>query len=188
MRIGIIGAHGVGKTTIAKYISQKYNVTLITEQIRYAVRMFSALNYKTPDEMVGTEWYTHMVIETLKRQINNEKNNQNGFVSDRTLLDYYIYYECLNKDEDWIITFLKNNIIEYYRNKYDLVIYIPIMIPLACDGYRNTDDIFRKKIDKNINNYLFENKNVYCMTEADKDCRFLELTNIINPYYQYDKI
>jgi nicotinamide riboside kinase len=109
-----------------------------------------------------------------------KKNNQDGFVSDRTLLDYYIYYERLNKDEEWIVTFLRKNIIDYYREKYDLVIYIPILIPLINDKYRNADSSFRMEIDKNIKKYLSENKNVYIVTESDKNRRFQELTNIIN--------
>lgn len=179
MRIGVVGTHGVGKSTLVNALSKMHNIPAIDEQIRLTVNKYNTLGYNTPDEMVGSTWYNDMVLDTMISQINLEKQYGNSFVSDRTLLDYYIYCSRLSKDADSILILMKAAIIDYYCKNYDLILYVPILFDLIGDCYRNTDVSFQKQIDNDFRMHLNYNKNVYIIQETNFDRRLQECTNII---------
>jgi hypothetical protein len=83
-------------------------------------------------------------LEMMQTQMNIESHHDN-FISDRSLLDFGIYSEDVNCI----------SMCQYYMiNRYDLIFYLPCNIPLVDDGFRNLDDIFRHKIDKEFKKYM----------------------------------
>src|SRR5437016_1756833 len=80
MRIYFVGSHATGKTTMCRYISQKYGLPMITEVARAVLAemetSFDAL--RTDIDLVAE--YQKNVFE---RQIAVEKLSPDGFVSDR---------------------------------------------------------------------------------------------------------
>jgi nicotinamide riboside kinase len=73
------------------------------------------------------------------------ESHHNDFIADRSILDSGIYSEDVN-----CICMC-----QYYMiNRYDLIFYLPCNIPLVDDGFRNLDDIFRLKIDKEFKKYM----------------------------------
>jgi len=178
MRIGFIGAQSVGKTTLANLLAEETGFTLIREQIRISVKAFNALGFSTPDELANSTWYPHMMLEVYRRQLRCELQSHAGFVSDRTTLDYFGYYELLNSDEDFLVNLFRKSFIDHYRANYDLVIYIPIMFPAVDDNYRNINEDFRKKVDSKLRSLMGENKNVHVLKSLDLMERLKEVVQL----------
>lgn len=81
MRIYLVGSHSVGKTTLARYVSEKYKIPMITEVARMILSekelQLDSLRYNLDivDEYQSNIFY---------RQISEEKK-YTDFVSDRSL-------------------------------------------------------------------------------------------------------
>jgi nicotinamide riboside kinase len=87
MKIYLCGAHSCGKTTVAKYVSDKYKLPMITEVAR------TILSEK--EWQVDTLRYDLTMADTYQkeifyRQIEEEKKYP-AFVSDRSALDALTY-------------------------------------------------------------------------------------------------
>ena len=135
MKIAISGAHGVGKTTLAKALAKELGLPLIeevargvakkcgfknTEQIRDAdktVKMFFQQNVFVEQQLAEAECFT-------------------GFISDRSIFDPLAY--CMYYDIDHEV--FRNNAIEWSEN-YDFIVYCPIPDGgISDDGFRLTDE------------------------------------------------
>ncbi len=80
MRIYFVGAHATGKTTMTRYVSRKWGLPMITEVARAVLaELESSLGALRTDMDLVAE-YQKRVFE---RQVQVEKLQQNGFVSDR---------------------------------------------------------------------------------------------------------
>jgi len=79
-RIYLVGAHSTGKTTLARWIRDRYGVTLISEVARTVLaEMEERIESLRSDIQVVNRYQT----EVFKRQIAAEKNHEGPFVSDR---------------------------------------------------------------------------------------------------------
>jgi len=80
MRIYFIGSHATGKTTLCRYVSQHYDLPMITEVARAVLAEMEASfdKLRTDVDMVGE--YQRRVFE---RQMAIEKLHNGTFVSDR---------------------------------------------------------------------------------------------------------
>jgi hypothetical protein len=80
MRIYFVGAHATGKTTMTRYVSRKFGLPMITEVARAVLAELetSLDSLRTDMELVAE--YQRRVFE---RQVQVEKLQQTGFVSDR---------------------------------------------------------------------------------------------------------
>lgn len=80
MRIYFIGSHSSGKTTLARYVSSKYNLPMLTEVARTVLseKELSLDSLRTDLEIVNS--YQNVVFQ---RQFEEEKKQKN-FVSDRS--------------------------------------------------------------------------------------------------------
>src|SRR6185436_14262676 len=80
MRIYFVGAHATGKTTMTRYVSRKWGLPMITEVARAVLAELEAsLDHLRTDMDLVAE-YQKRVFE---RQVQVEKMQQLGFVSDR---------------------------------------------------------------------------------------------------------
>jgi adenylate kinase family enzyme len=80
MRVYIAGAHSVGKSTLSRYISEKYNLPMVTEVARQVLseRELAINSLRTNLDVVDS-----YQTEVFQRQI-EEENKYSKFVSDRT--------------------------------------------------------------------------------------------------------
>jgi nicotinamide riboside kinase len=80
MRIYFVGSHSTGKTTMARYVSRKYGLPMISEMARAVLAELEAsLDHLRTDMDLVAE-YQRRVFE---RQVQVERMQQHGFVSDR---------------------------------------------------------------------------------------------------------
>lgn len=81
MRIYIIGSHGCGKSTLARYISEKYNLHMITEIAR---QILSEKELQLDTLRYDLDLVDDYQSEVFYRQIVEESKYQE-FVSDRSI-------------------------------------------------------------------------------------------------------
>src|SRR3954470_20777820 len=80
MRIYFVGAHATGKTTMTRYVSRKFGLPMITEVARAVLaELETSLDALRTDMDLVAE-YQRRVFD---RQVQVEKLQQTGFVSDR---------------------------------------------------------------------------------------------------------
>ncbi len=142
-KIAIIGSQSVGKSTLAKELSNRLDVPLITE----IARRWN-IEKVTQTELIDIQ------KEMLKLQI-EEENKYKEFISDRSTIDNWSYW--LHNVAD-IVDYEDNREyqIKVLRNvvKYShIFLLIPEFYPIS-DGFRNTDVVYQMRIDAIIHAIL----------------------------------
>lgn len=90
MRIMIAGPSGIGKTTIAKWISEEYNIPFISGSVSNLIPQTKDMTHsemlsRDLDTLVKEDWQ----ILNLRQKLFKDKPS---FVSDRSFLDSAAYY------------------------------------------------------------------------------------------------
>jgi hypothetical protein len=145
-RVGLIGAHSVGKTSQARSLGQCLrSVKVITEGIRYVV---DAMGYKSPIEVPDKAL---MQWKVLHWQIAHEKDYQR-FITDRTTVDNAAYFErymrgaVSEREYDAYMTTARE-----HARSYTHLIYFPVMwTDIEKDGFRDTDPTERIAVDTTV--------------------------------------
>ena len=87
MKIYFCGSHGVGKTTLARYVSDTYSLPLITEVARMIL--------SEQELQVDTLRYDMALVDRYQAQVFNrqaqEEAKHTSFVSDRSAIDALAY-------------------------------------------------------------------------------------------------
>lgn len=157
MKIYFAGAHSLGKTTVARHISKKYNLPLITEVARSILAEEETDLKQLRIDLDLVDSYQEKVFE---KQINIENSYEN-FVSDRCIdcLAYTAQHSrILNKifNSDKYTKYVSS-----LKDKNSIIFYIkPCKETLASDGVRedlNWDGIV--SIDSMIK-FIFELNNI----------------------------
>jgi len=79
-RIYFVGAHATGKTTLARYVRDRYNLPLISEVAR---SILAEMEIGLERLRSHTETVNRYQLEVFRRQIQAEREAGNEFVSDR---------------------------------------------------------------------------------------------------------
>ncbi len=154
-RIALIGAGGVGKTTLLNELFKDNNIIQSYTKIDEVVRTLCAeRGYNSPYAI--TEDVHKFREDLLERQIQLE-NACERFIADRSTLDAWAYYMR------WSWNYLEVERAEIYyqqamlqAQKYDLLIYIPIMFPAEDDGFRWTNPVYHKQIDRLLKSIVLD--------------------------------
>ena len=134
MKIGFTGVSGSGKTTVAKLLKDKYNLSVVPGP----GRKLKELGYNINED--GD-------IETQKAalDIHIEDLNKDG-IFERVILDAVVYTKYLVENKKTIarsfLDLIEKASIEL-MGKYDIVFYIKPEFDLVPDGIRSTDLDFR---------------------------------------------
>jgi hypothetical protein len=149
MRIGLCSTMSCGKTTLIKAIAelpQFNNYFIATERSKYLRDLGIPLN--TDSTLEGQ---TMFLAERVSELFNP------NLLTDRTIIDVIAFTNSAQS-----ISSADKNIFQLYASKfiprYDWVFYIsPEGIPIEDNSIRETDPIYRDKIDKYIRYFIKEN-------------------------------
>lgn len=149
-KIHIVGAQGVGKTTVLNHFKDLgYNV--ITEVVRKLANDGVNIN-----EMGDIEGQKRIFKEYQKLFKTND-----GYISDRGLVDVasYTFSHAIREGSKGPLKKLADKqflaLDKFYKENPDIIVcYVPIEFPVVDDGVRSTDENFRAEIDFLIKNIL----------------------------------
>ena len=122
LKIGLCGAHGTGKTTLTKLIAPKYDLALIDRTMRNMWEGFGVSDFeKMPPELRGT-FQKYAILNQIQRE---DTEGNNGFVSDRTVLDNFVHVIMVSKLSE-IDLGLYEALVKERIKIYTHFIYLPI--------------------------------------------------------------
>lgn len=156
-KVAIVGAHGVGKTTLLN--DERIEYPKIMETARKVVSKYIGIN-KSKYEIEK-----EIILEQTKEEEKKEK-----FLADRSFLDifaYSIYFFTKGEMTQEELNEISNMVLPKIEGNYDAFIYIPIMFELVEDGVR-MDKESQQVVDDIIHS-LLEGVNVPVITLNVKD-------------------
>ena len=132
MKVYYCGAHATGKSTLARYTSEKYNLPILTECARMVLseRELNVDSLRSDIEVVNS-----YQIEVFNRQLLEESKLTN-FVADRSLLDAVAYSAQHSTITNQLIK--RPEFAEYITNLKNAIIFFvrPSKATLKSDGVR----------------------------------------------------
>jgi nicotinamide riboside kinase len=155
MRIYFIGSHSTGKTTMARFVSRRYGLPMISEVARSVLAELEMPLERLRADIDAVNDYQRKVFE---RQVEVEQSYESGFVSDRafdsvaytaehtTILADIMQSKEFGEYMDWV----RSGVVFYLRPHphllkedgvraavdWESVIRIDGMIKLLCEQYR----------------------------------------------------
>jgi len=176
-RIVLIGASGVGKTSLLKKFKDGIALQIIDEQARIICK---ELGFKNIYEIKNPNHFRQLV---LKKQIEIEEQ-LNEFISDRSTIDCWVHWVRWSYES--AKTFESE---KYYQKafhqalKYSHIIYIPIMFEITKDDFRWTNNEYQNQIDRLVLNVLKDwglMKRTYIVESPILNNRAKEVLNYLN--------
>lgn len=177
MRVGITGAHGVGKTTLAGKLARELNIPLIKEQARAVASLLGLENCEqlTKDKAMAAKFQIFILYQQIRRE-----NELKSFVSDGTFLDFLAYWTYYGLDEydSFSGTIYRKECLSRLPG-YDFIVYVSPEIPLKPDGFRLFSRESRNDLDRIIR-LLLEKVNLpVLMVSGDAEERVRQVLGFI---------
>jgi hypothetical protein len=156
MKIGIIGTHGVGKTTICKFLSFYFGQSSTNSDILIEVVRPLALEGLPFHEQTNFEAQEAVQnYQKVKEAIAEERMKKEEIrhaIFDRTVIDNYIYAEHAHPKSSKQRLF--KPMLEWLKyHPYDKIFLVPLWNKkenMTDDKFRSMDKKFQEDIDKKI--------------------------------------
>lgn len=160
MKIGVTGTSCSGKTTLARQLSEYFGFGLFNEVARNYTKE------QLKNKKIQFEIFLRQILEELEFYKNTMHRNT---ISDRTIIDNYIYMSRLFRPSGYTLDLTK-----FWANTYDIIILCP-KLPFVDDGYRCNIDI-----ENDIISFMKNNMIKYEVVRGGIDERFEQAKKIIN--------
>ena len=161
MRIAFLGACGTGKTTLVESLYKELNLKPVYNNARNVMSGLGITDLTDVEDTKRALLCESILITRLTKQL---ELFDEGFISDRSIIDELMYWELDNEKnfpsltstlKDFVYTFLN-------KNKYDLLICIPVEFDLS-ETEKNADklrwvDEHRYLEDKFVKDFYEEEK------------------------------
>lgn len=150
LRIGFCGAHGVGKTKLAKKLSLELDLPLISHVPRTVKGLGLDLNKNATINTQIAVW-----LGQITEQVEIYE-----FVTDRTLVDYLAYAKIMvdesgNEIDEFIVNALSNLTFSLFNSQYTIIFYLPPNDEyIKNNGFRSRDKSYQGQVDELIKHYL----------------------------------
>jgi hypothetical protein len=158
LKVGLTGAHGVGKTTLATQIVRLLGIHGINAQQTPEVPREIITEAGDPHFFRRGKNTLSRQLHILVRQIDIERtiDGPQVLICDRTLLDHWAYTLALfPRFGDAIIRRIWGDfVIKYLQRSYGVIFYLPIEFLARDDGVREDNMDFQQKIDTLIQHHL----------------------------------
>jgi len=180
MKIAFCGPAGSGKTTLMTEIAKILELPKVYETVR---EWLSEHNITLTEIYKPENWKLlwQMQNDILDRKI-KEESELKSFVSDRTVIDSYLYTKIhlrqyLSKIE--LSDYLDKCQIHFNR-VYDLIFFVPLFSnKIKDDGCRILDIEYQQNFEKELWRILNSLENVYKIKSLSEQARLNEIIPII---------
>lgn len=182
MKIVLLWAYSVWKTTISKHIQETFWLPLLPDIARlYAER--NNIKYdevKDPYEILKNQIWIAKLYKEIK------ESYKEGYVEDGSWILGIVYTNLFcssikdTKEFKEGISLIKEfNILP----EDEIKILLPISFPIKEDGLRHTDSIFQKKVENELLAYLNHNSiPFYFVNELEKENRKIIISDYIKQF------
>lgn len=152
MKIGLIGSHSTGKTSLAHSLIGRlrelgYNAIMIEESVRLCPLPSGSENRNS---LEAQAW---IILNQITREL--EAQNYKILVCDRTVIDNYAYFRWVEKRlKDKLLSDMIINVVKSWSKTYDWIFKLPVLTKPVGDGFRSTTYSWQIEIDKYIDDVL----------------------------------
>jgi len=150
LTIGMCGAHGTGKTTLLQELSPYLTVSELSRTMRDMWEKFGIADFEKLPPDVRATFQRYAIL----RQIEREDAQQNGFITDRTVMDN-LGYTKLSTDMTESELLMYEALVRERVKKYSHFIYVPIEFE-AENEFLRADVSSRQEFAKIVESYLEE--------------------------------
>lgn len=193
MKIAFTGAGGTGKTTLAKYLAEKWGVPYVGSVSREIMTELGVESEMAQERMTDNE------LLTLQQRIYERRKEKlaslDSYVTDRCALDNYIYglRRCgAALTEEIRAAWEKGAVEDLYA--HDLVFHTPIgLFETVADGVRVTDISHQHLMDAAMYGFLCKHAfdkmagHVYIVNMADLNRRKKYIDSLVSEVYANGK-
>jgi nicotinamide riboside kinase len=185
MKVMIVGAQCVGKTTLVDMLGKEYEQYILKKIVRNAVKANPNLKVNEDGDEETQTFLFNLYLDTL-----SEREN---YITDRGLFDVMVYTKVMYDRgcvESWdFVEEQYQRFVRFLNDNPTLQIYhIPPMFPLVEDGFRSTSWEFQNQTEQAIRwleRRLKEDENVkhfnmFTTSKMLNENRIKELTELIN--------
>jgi len=143
MRIGIIGAAGTGKTSLAKNLSAHLDSAYVPDLVLTVLRELGRDSWRGVSDVKQRRKVRE---DGLRRKVSAEKEHE-SFVSDKTAVDYLAYWlQNQSEHEDAPTNNRFLNDCKAAALRYDILVYLPYREVVDFGVGRNQDPIHNLKV------------------------------------------
>jgi deoxyadenosine/deoxycytidine kinase len=177
-KIGICGAHGTGKTTLGKAISETLKLNFITNTMRSMWQEFGITDFEKLPADARSLFQKHAITRQIKFE---EEQNQAGFITDRTVLDN-LGYTLLNSDMFGADLEVYKLLVQERLKNYTHLIYLPVVFDSPSEHLRadiSTRITWADIIEGLIEDY-FPSQKLLRMSSVDHNDRIQEVLKFID--------
>jgi len=140
-KIGFIGTHGVGKTTLCYGLAARLKARDVVLDIVHEVARRCPLPINQSTSIAAQSWILHT-------QISDEliaAARHPVVICDRSVLDNYVYLLTAGGRTPAL-----DELVRWWLGTYDRLVYVPIVDEPRADGLRSTDAAFQRAIDERV--------------------------------------
>ena len=141
-KIAVVGAHGVGKTTLCKGLCRECKRSGFTYELVEEVARSCPLPIGPDQGLEATLW---ILAEQIKREMEATLKKPDFIICDRSALDPLVYLIVSNQEA--LPTYLIDFCDAYSMNYEDMYLVRPSSLEIKDDGFRNTDKTFQLAIN-----------------------------------------
>lgn len=141
LKLGFIGTHGVGKTTLCYGLAARLKARDVVLDIVHEVARRCPLPINEHTSLAAQSWILHT-------QVGDElvaSARHPVVLCDRSVLDNYVYLLLSAGKQPGL-----EALVSWWLSTYDLLVYVPIVDGPRADGMRSTDPAFQRAVDERL--------------------------------------
>ena len=145
LKVGFIGTHGVGKTTLCYGLAARLKAKDVVLDIVHEVARRCPLPINETTSVAAQSWILHT-------QISDElvaSARHPVVICDRSVLDNYVYLLLSGGRQAGL-----DALVGWWLRTYDRLVYVPIVSEPQADGLRSTDVVFQQAVDERLQREL----------------------------------
>lgn len=132
IKIGVCGAHGTGKTTLISALNEELQLPLIKRTMRTLWEKFGIEDFEKIPADIRANFQKYALMNQIDRE---EGEGQNGFITDRTVLDNLAYTK-LNADMSQSDFRIYERLVRERLKNYTHFVYLPIEFEVEPEHLR----------------------------------------------------
>jgi len=178
IKLALCGAHGTGKTTILNDLSEIFTtIPILQRSVRSFWEDCGVEDFEKLPSDIRAQFQKHQLLNQLRRE---DIEGQNGFLTDRSVVDYWGYTVLSSNMSDPDLGLYKE-LIRSRLLQYSHVVFVPVMFEVKNERLRANIET-RKEVEQIMKSLIQETlQNNYLLIDSkDHKLRIKKIQNYIN--------